>query len=387
MAEKILIVDDEVETLRLVGLMLQRQGYEISAASNGTQAIGMARSEKPDLIVLDVMMPDMDGYAVTNELRKDPDLADTPILMFTAKSQVDDKVAGYDAGVDDYLTKPVHPAELVAHIKALLSRTRVRQPAAGLQPKPNIGYIVGIVGCKGGLGISTLALNLAASYASISKSDVVAVETKPGQGTWGSELGFASTDGLRNLLKLQSNEITPAKVEQNLTNTAFGIRILLSSNLSLDTDYSTLPEKLLAVVQATAQLSSLVILDLGTPFMPGFDKLCSACKELFVLTDPNPNTIKRTKILYEELRTIGSGSGRVINLVLYNHIRSDVQLSSAQVSEMMGGTPISMMVPPAPELSYQANTKETLLINIQPEGLVAQQIHQLAKLLKTHVDR
>ncbi|MHB8087441.1 MAG: response regulator transcription factor, partial [Anaerolineaceae bacterium] len=159
MTEKILIVDDDVETLRLVGLMLQRQGYQIVAANNGSQAISMARAESPDLIILDVMMPDMDGYQVTAELRKDPQLADTPILMFTAKSQVDDKVAGYDAGVDDYLTKPVHPAELIAHLKALLSRTRARQPAK--TPKP-AAYTVGVVGCKGGLGSSTLAINLAA---------------------------------------------------------------------------------------------------------------------------------------------------------------------------------------------------------------------------------
>ncbi|PKN89906.1 MAG: hypothetical protein CVU45_05265, partial [Chloroflexi bacterium HGW-Chloroflexi-7] len=74
MTEKILIVDDDVETLRLVGLMLQRQGYQIVAANNGTQAISMARAEPPDLIILDVMMPDMDGYQVTTELRKDPQL-------------------------------------------------------------------------------------------------------------------------------------------------------------------------------------------------------------------------------------------------------------------------------------------------------------------------
>ncbi len=133
MAEKILIVDDDVETLRLVGLMLQREGYEIASASNGAQALSMAQREMPDLIVLDVMMPDMDGYQVTSSLRQMPGTALTPILMFTAKSQVDDKVAGYDAGVDDYLTKPVHPAELVAHIKALLGRSRARNLVAAAQ--------------------------------------------------------------------------------------------------------------------------------------------------------------------------------------------------------------------------------------------------------------
>ena len=101
MAEKILIVDDDLETLRLVGLMLQKHGFSIVAAHNGIQAIKVAQAERPDVIVLDIMMPDMDGYQVTRELRKLAETANTPILMFTAKTQVDDKVAGYEAGVDD----------------------------------------------------------------------------------------------------------------------------------------------------------------------------------------------------------------------------------------------------------------------------------------------
>ena len=120
MAEKILIADDDPETLRLVSLMLQRQGYEIVTAANGNQALGMTRTELPDLIILDVMMPDLDGYEVARQIRKQTDTANIPILMFTAKSQVEDKVTGYESGADDYLTKPVHPAELQAHIRALL---------------------------------------------------------------------------------------------------------------------------------------------------------------------------------------------------------------------------------------------------------------------------
>ena len=380
MTEKILIVDDDVETLRLVGLMLQRQGYQIAAASNGAQAISMAHAENPDLIILDVMMPDMDGYQVTTELRKDPQLAETPILMFTAKSQVDDKVAGYDAGVDDYLTKPVHPAELIAHLKALLSRSRLRQPAAAPTPA---GYTVGVVGCKGGLGVSTLALNLAASYAKLNKTDVIAVEVKPGQGTWATELGFSSSEGLSNLLKMKAMDIHPSTVEKQLTSTSFGVRLLLSSNHSIDTDYQTLGDKLIAILQSLVQLTPLVILDIGTPFMPGFDKICSACREIFVVTEPQPNTIKRTRILYDELHNVGSGLGRIINLVLYNRVRSEVQLSSIQVSELMGGTPISMMIPPAPELAYQASIRQTPMIIIQPDSLAAQQIDQLAKIIRT----
>jgi pilus assembly protein CpaE len=112
MTEKILIVDDDIDTLKLVGLMLERQGYQISVASNGSIGLSKAATEIPDLILLDVMMPDLDGYEVTKKLRADPSLASIPIIMFTAKTMVDDKVAGFEAGVDDYLTKPTHPAEL-----------------------------------------------------------------------------------------------------------------------------------------------------------------------------------------------------------------------------------------------------------------------------------
>src|SRR5574337_725293 len=99
MSEKILIVDDDLDTLRLVGLMLQRQGYQISAATNGEQGITKAIEENPDLVLLDVMMPDMDGYEVTRRLRRNPTTKSIPILMFTAKTQLDDKVTGFEVGV------------------------------------------------------------------------------------------------------------------------------------------------------------------------------------------------------------------------------------------------------------------------------------------------
>ena len=114
MVDKILVVDDELETLRLIGVMLQRQGYEIIASASGVEAFSLAKKENPDLIILDIMMPDKDGFEVARELKAMPETNNIPLLMFTAKSQVEDKVTGYEVGADDYLTKPVHPAELVA---------------------------------------------------------------------------------------------------------------------------------------------------------------------------------------------------------------------------------------------------------------------------------
>ena len=132
MAEKILIIDDDLDTLRLVGLMLQRQGYQIVAASNGTLGLGAA-SEKPDLILLDIMMPDMDGYEVARQLRDNPDTKHTPILMFTAKTQLDDKVAGFEVGADDY-SDEAHPSFRTAG--TCQSPAGTRRSRAGRLRKP-----------------------------------------------------------------------------------------------------------------------------------------------------------------------------------------------------------------------------------------------------------
>ena len=158
MAEKILVVDDDLETLRLVGMMLQRSGYEILAASSGNQALAIAESEKPDLILLDIMMPDMDGIDVTRRLRSNASTQDLPVIMFTAKTQVDDKVSGFEAGADDYLTKPIEPRELVARVKAVLSCASKARPAPAEAPRR--GFSIGVMSPRGGLGVSTLAINL-----------------------------------------------------------------------------------------------------------------------------------------------------------------------------------------------------------------------------------
>jgi len=110
MTENILIIDDDIDTLKLVGLMNQKQGDQIVAATNGDKGFSKAEAENPDLIVLDVIMPELDGYQVTKRLRANSLKANTPILRFTAKTQLNDKVNGFGAGADDCMTQPIHPS-------------------------------------------------------------------------------------------------------------------------------------------------------------------------------------------------------------------------------------------------------------------------------------
>ena len=122
MKPKILVVDDEPEAVELVEFNLKQSGYAVTTAGNGADALKKARSQSPDLIVLDVMLPEMDGFEICKTLRLDPATARVPVLMLTAKAAEIDRVLGLELGADDYLTKPFSPRELLLRIKKILAR-------------------------------------------------------------------------------------------------------------------------------------------------------------------------------------------------------------------------------------------------------------------------
>src|SRR6202023_1036447 len=119
---KVLVVDDEAHIVELARLYLSREGFEVEGLGDGTQALARFAQLKPDLVVLDIMLPGTDGLTICKEIRKQ---SQVPIIMLTARDEVTDKVVGLEVGADDYLTKPFHPQELVARAKALLRRAHI----------------------------------------------------------------------------------------------------------------------------------------------------------------------------------------------------------------------------------------------------------------------
>jgi len=119
MARKILAVDDEKHIVRLIQVNLERQGYDVVTAFDGKEALQKVEAERPDLVVLDVMMPYMDGFEVLQNLKRNPSTRDIPVIMLTAKAQDADVFKGLQSGVDLYLTKPFNPMELISFVKRI----------------------------------------------------------------------------------------------------------------------------------------------------------------------------------------------------------------------------------------------------------------------------
>ena len=144
MAAKILVVDDDPNVQRLLQYTLKQEGYEVVVAADGAEGFRLWGAEAPDLILLDVMLPKLDGYQVATKIRtEEGTTAHVPIIMLTAEREVEQKVRGLRAGADDYLIKPFHPAELMARIKSLLARFAPRDALVG---RPPLGRVMAFYG-------------------------------------------------------------------------------------------------------------------------------------------------------------------------------------------------------------------------------------------------
>jgi CheY-like chemotaxis protein len=378
MTEKILIIDDDIDTLKLVGLMLERQGYDIVVASNGTLGLSKAVTEQPDLILLDVMMPDLDGYEVTRRLRSDPAISNIPIIMFTAKTMVDDKVTGFEAGVDDYLTKPTHPAELSAHVRAVL--TRRAQTHTLDEEKANI---IGFLGARGGIGTSTIALNCSIALQH-QGNDVLLAEMNPGRGTIGLELKDENPNGLSNLLTRSLKDIHLRSVETEIANHRTGLRLLFSSPHPAEAELDGAVAQFEAIVNNLSAMSSHLILDLGSHIRPYTIALAKKCSYIMLVVEPIFPTNVLAEALVEELVSRGL-SRRRMGLGLITRERTSLSIPWRQLAADLDLN-LAGIISPAPEQAHQASQNGKPLIILHPASLVSDQIHKLSEHISSVLD-
>lgn len=373
MTDRILIVDDDVDTLKLVGLMLERQGYNITVASSGAQGLRKADAEKPDLILLDVMMPDMDGYEVTQKLRSDPSLAHIPIIMFTAKSMVDDKVAGFEAGVDDYLTKPTHPAELTAHVKAVLARSAQTSDTESQSEKASI---IAFLGARGGMGTTTLTANVAVALQN-QGHDVIVAEMNPGGGSLRWILGADRPSSLANLLTRSLKDIHLRSVEAELVSHRSGVRLLLADHRPSERELAQAVPQMEAVANNLSAMATVVLLDLGSGLPAYVRPILEHCERLFVVVEPIYPANHFALALIEDLEAAGYARHR-INLSLVTKTRTSLQIPWRQLQADLGVDVVGI-IPPAAEQAHQAAQNGVPLVSTQADSLVGDQIREVAE--------
>lgn len=379
---KILVVDDDLDTLKLVGTTLEKQGFVIVAAKDGQEALEKVAQHKPDLILLDIMMPKMDGYEVTRRLRAEPQTAGIPIILFTAKAQVDDKVAGLEAGADDYLTKPTHPAELVARVRSILKRpvTSMLPPLPGEPAPGSASVVVGVIAAKGGQGGSTLAINLAAGFKERFKdATVVLAELTPGHGDLNIRLGKPNQQGLVDLLKRSPNDIHRMSVEQALSEHKSGMRLLLAGSKPSDVTLTAAGEQMASVVRELSHIAAYVVLDLGVNLPVSTQRALEQCTHVVVLAEPDPSSIEQTKALLADLVSLGITENKII-MAMVHRVRTDLAMNAAELQKALGHE-LNAVFTPAPELAHNATRMQQSMLKVDGQSYTAQQTLKLVNLI------
>lgn len=370
MAAKILVVDDDPSALRLIGYTLRREGYEVATTTDGMEALTLVRQERFDLILLDIMMPGMDGYEVCRRLRANPRTAGIPVIMLTARSMVKDKVSGFRSGTDEYITKPFLPQELVSRVRALLLRASLSQ--AGTQ-RPS-GKTLALVGAKGGVGTTTLAVNLACLLARGGQAVILAdLSATPSASM--QMLNVEPSQSVHTLLSEKRSDLSARHLEPFLVEVASGLWVLPSPASGCIPTLVPEAADLGVLCSQLASLAEVLVLDLGCALhLPTRDLLGQADKVVLV----SESTRLGLALLQEGWQRLASLLPDLsrAELVMVNRTREPASIRAPDVERAVGRD--ALFVVAVPELAEEALAAHIPISTAQPESLYALQVKELA---------
>jgi DNA-binding response OmpR family regulator len=373
MSAKILIVDDDPNLLKLVGFALYRAGYQALSALGGEEAMRLVQEETPDLVILDIMMPGMNGLDVLRELRARPVTAGLPVIILSARTQVAARIEGLEAGADEYVDKPVSPKELVARVAALLERTRRVQEAA----TSRLGPVFSCIGAKGGVGTTTIAINLALALAAEERK-VVAVELQSGPGTMAYQLHPEPAHTVADLLAKEPEEIDEAVLDQMLISCPGGLRALPASP---DT-YGTVPvtvDHARSIIHGLANLADYTIVDLAARPAPATRTALRQSDMILLVCEPDTASVAAANVLLQLLLEWGVDRAAT-GVVLVHHAENPAALSRRQVEAELAHWTLAE-IPAAPALFANALKESQTFLTHSPESTVARALKELATAL------
>lgn len=368
MGSKILIVDDQAMMLKLMAHPLEQEGFSVITAMTGGEALQKIQTEQPDLVILDIMLPDTNGIDVCRRIRQVLHLADLPIIILSGQTELSAKIQGLEAGADEYVTKPVDPKEMAVRVKSLLSRTqRLRQVVVTpTGQRSRQGKVVAVIGAKGGVGTTTLVANLAVGMG-MRNYKSIALEMRPYFGTLARHFGVSVTASLNDLLEMMPRSINDKQISTRLL-AAHGVQ-LLAGPQQLKDYREPQPEQVDAILENLVNMTEFVVVDL--PHMPSVANRSTlrAAHLIVVVVEPEPSCVASALALIELLRA-WTISPSIIKFVIVNRTQSVQTISAAELERTLGCELLGT-VSAAPDMAVVALNNGSPLITSAPTSLVA----------------
>ncbi|MCA9874018.1 MAG: response regulator [Anaerolineales bacterium] len=316
---RIYVIDDDEQLLRMVGLMLDRGGHATTLINDPVEGLEQIKQNKPDLLVLDVMMPDMSGHDIARQIRAQKGLESLPILILTARSQEVDRATALKSGADDYLSKPVTSQELIERVDNLLHKRENRT-------RPEQGILIVMFGMRGGVGQTTLAVNLASALRRLSQEEVCLVDLSPSGGQAAMHLRLQARTTWADLPT--ANELDWSVFKEKLTIHPSGLRLLAAPSVPQSATEPA-PELVEAFLPLLQGQMTFTVVDMPRVFSPTFTAVLEAADIALHVLAADVVSVQ-TAVQVDRLLSKTGISFRQKSYVL-NHIQPEAELPQTTV--------------------------------------------------------
>lgn len=395
MAHKILAIDDHPETLDIILSTLRDHGFDVTGTRSPVQSLSLAKEVQPDLVLVDMNMPKMDGYEVTRRLRAMPEFANIPIIMFTAEEGADKKMAGFESGVDDYLTKPADPLEMIDRIEAMLATSDATPPIPPSPPDepsaptpsdkpdsatiafPQKEHLIAVLGVRGGAGTTTVSINLAMTLAQIGLNTTL-VDLDMVQGHVAGYLQQSTSAHNLNAVAKSTASITERDVAEQILPYRENLHLLLSHS-NLDGRLATLTASQTdAVFELLLKPGRVVVADMGRGVCETKQPALDRADQVILCLTPERVALAAGKTFLKQLEEILFPHTRLSTLVF--SAGSKVDLPQDVIEGFLGYPVLAMIAVPLKELVRAVN-KGKPLVDLYPESKTTQLFQEITKQL------
>ena len=361
MPPRIQIIDNDVESSEQLQRILEAEGYEVLSTVTGQAGIAMAELNRPSLVLLEIELPDLDGYDVLHALRGTPTLAQTPVLIYSSRADVSSKVAGFKAGADDYIVKPAAPAELIARIRAALRS----------EAKP-LAHIVAVWGTKGGVGTTTVATNLAVALRSKTGGRVTLMDAAVLGGMVEVLLNLPPAHTMSDLLP-RLYDLDTELLSSVLAKHSSGITALLSAPASTDGN-PVQPEHLERILSWLQPAADYVVIDTSPSLDDSTLTLLQLANQVIVIVTPEMTSLRNTRSFLNVAENL-QGESQVFTLVL-NRYPLQGGLSLRDIEGALRAKMAVQIPTDEPITTYSIN-RGIPVVTSHPRSSVSKGIHRL----------
>ena len=363
MVPKIQIIDHDVEAVEQLQAVLEAEGYEVLTTVTGQAGLAMAELNAPSLILLELDLPDIDGYEILRALRGTPSVAQSPIMIYSSKDDVASKVAGFKAGADDYIVKPAAAAELVARIRAALR-----------SDEKALAHIVAVWGTKGGVGTTTLASNLAVALRNRTDAKVTLMDAAVLGGMVEVLLNLPPSHTIADLVP-RLYDLDAELLSSVLAKHSTGLRALLSAPASTDGNLigAAQFERILAWLQSS---TDYVVIDTSPSLDESTRAVLQLANQILLVITPEMTSLRNAKLFLNVAQSLQENGQETLVFLNRHPTKGGLALKDIEAALR---TKVAFQVPADEELvTYSVNRGVPLMLS-HPRSAVAKAVGRVAE--------